>query len=129
MTRAAAFLAATLALGLAAAAGFDRWVAATVLPPLAPATSTVVLDRNGALLTAYTVADGRWRLPVAPDAVDPKYLAQLTAFEDRRFRRHGGVDPLALARALLQSLAAGRVVSGGSTLTMQVARTPSRLPP
>ena len=83
---------------------------------------TVVLDRHGALLSAYTVADGRWRLPVALDAVDRGYLAQLVAFEDRRFRSHPGVDPLALARAAAQSLAAGRVVSGGSTLTMQVAR-------
>lgn len=116
-----ALLAATLALGGLAIA-FDRWVAATVLPPLDPPTSTVVLDRRGALLDAYTVADGRWRLPVALDAVDPGYLAQLAAFEDRRFRRHPGVDPVALARAAVQSFAAGRVASGGSTLTMQVAR-------
>ena len=114
-----------LALAMALAAtvlALDRWIDATVLPPLAPATSTVVLDRHGALLSAYTVADGRWRLPVDLAAVDRGYLAQLTAFEDRRFRRHPGVDPLALARAAFQSLAAGRVVSGGSTLTMQVAR-------
>lgn len=115
-----------LLLALAAAAGLvlaaDRWVAATVLPPLAPATSTVVLDRDGALLSAFTVADGLWRLPVAASAVDPGYLRQLLAFEDRRFRRHPGVDPLALVRAALQSIRHGRIVSGGSTLTMQVAR-------
>ncbi|MFO1140919.1 MAG: penicillin-binding protein 1C [Amaricoccus sp.] len=116
-----ALLAAVLAL-LGLGLAFDRWVAATVLPPLTPPTSTVVLDRHGALLAAYTVADGRWRLPVKLDAVDPGYLAQLAAFEDRRFRSHPGVDPVALARAAAQSLAAGRVVSGGSTLTMQVAR-------
>ncbi|HET9069299.1 MAG TPA: penicillin-binding protein 1C, partial [Amaricoccus sp.] len=67
-------------------------------------------------------ADGRWRLPLALASVDRGYLAQLVAFEDRRFRRHPGVDPLALARAAAQSLAARRIVSGGSTLTMQVAR-------
>ena len=120
--RPAAFLAAALAIAAGAVLAFDRWVDATVLPPLAPATSTVVLDRNGALLSAYTVADGRWRLPVELSAVDRGYLAQLLAFEDQRFRRHPGVDPIALARATLQSLRHGRIVSGGSTLTMQVAR-------
>ena len=104
------------------AARVDRWIAATVLPPTTPETSVVVVDRTGVLLSACTVGDGRWRLPVTPDGVDPGYLAQLIAFEDRRFRGHPGVDPLALARAAAQSLAAGRIVSGGSTLTMQVAR-------
>ena len=123
MSRRRAALLPAAALALAAGAlAFDRWVDATVLPPLAPETSAVVVDRHGALLSAYTVADGRWRLPVTLDAVDRGYLDQLVAFEDRRFRAHAGVDPLALARAAMQSLAAGRVVSGGSTLTMQVAR-------
>ena len=120
--RRAALAAAVLALAAGVGPAFDRWVDATVLPSLAPETSAVVVDRHGALLSAYTVADGRWRLPVALDAVDRGYLDQLVAFEDRRFRAHAGVDPLALARAAMQSLAAGRVVSGGSTLTMQVAR-------
>lgn len=118
----AGFLAAALALAAGAALALDRWIDATALPGLAPATSAMVTDRNGALLTAYTVADGRWRLPVTVDAVDRGYLAQLLAFEDRRFRSHPGVDPIALGRAALQSLLAGRIVSGGSTLTMQVAR-------
>ena len=83
-------------LAAGALVALDRWIDATVLPPLAPETSHVVLDRHGALLSAYTVADGRWRLPVALDAVDRGYLAQLVAFEDRRFRSHPGVDPLAL---------------------------------
>jgi penicillin-binding protein 1C len=123
MSRRRAALLPAAALALAAGAlAFDRWVDATVLPPLAPETSAVVVDRHGALLSAYTVADGRWRLPVTLDAVDRGYLDQLVAFEDRRFRAHAGVDPLALARAAMQSFAAGRVVSGGSTLTMQVAR-------
>jgi len=122
MRRRLALAGAALALLAGAGLAFDRWVDATVLPPLLPETSAVVVDRYGALLTAYTVADGRWRLPVELSAVDPGYLAQLVAFEDRRFRNHPGVDPLALLRAGAQSLAAGRVVSGGSTLTMQVAR-------
>ncbi len=111
-------------IGLVITAGlvFDRWVSSTVLPPLAVEGSGMVVDREGALLRAYTVADGRWRLPVSLDAVDRGYVAQLIAYEDRRFYRHGGVDPLALVRAAAQALRHGHVVSGGSTLTMQVAR-------
>ncbi|TVR44722.1 MAG: penicillin-binding protein 1C [Rhodobacteraceae bacterium] len=107
-----------MALGI----GLDRWIAATDLPPLGPDTSVEVLARDGSLLRAYTVQDGRWRLGVAPERVDPTYLAMLLAYEDKRFYRHAGVDPVALLRAAGHSLWRGRVVSGGSTLTMQVAR-------
>jgi penicillin-binding protein 1C len=62
--RAAAALVACAALAAGGAVGFDRWVAATVLPGLVPEVSATVLDRDGALLRAYTAADGRWRLPV-----------------------------------------------------------------
>ncbi|WP_238189971.1 penicillin-binding protein 1C [Methylobacterium frigidaeris] len=96
------------------------------LPPLdltaAQARSTIVLDRAGTLLRPFATADGRWRLPLEPDAVDPRFLAMLTAYEDRRFRAHPGVDAMALLRAAGQWLAAGRIVSGASTLSMQVAR-------
>ena len=69
------------------------------------------------------MADGRWRLPVdAKTAVDPGYLKLLLAYEDRRFWSHGGVDPLALGRAALQFGSSGHIVSGGSTITMQLAR-------
>ncbi|WP_430225879.1 penicillin-binding protein 1C [Paroceanicella profunda] len=107
---------------LVGGATLDAWVARTVLPPLAPAMSETVVDREGRLLRAYTVENGTWRLPVTPRAVDPGYVAQLLAWEDRRFARHRGVDWLALVRASGQALAQGRIVSGGSTLTMQVAR-------
>ncbi|GLS86002.1 penicillin-binding protein 1C [Cypionkella aquatica] len=100
----------------------DQWVDATILPPLQVETSVEVLDRNGALLRAYTVADGRWRLEVALSDVDPDYIAALLAYEDKRFFQHGGVDLQALARAALQAVWNRHVVSGGSTLTMQVAR-------
>ncbi|NBB99042.1 MAG: penicillin-binding protein 1C, partial [Alphaproteobacteria bacterium] len=100
----------------------DRWVAATDLPPLTPDTGAEVLAKDGTLLRAYTVADGRWRLAVDPARVDPTYRAMLLAYEDQRFDSHGGVDPVAMARAFWQSARAGRMVSGGSTLTMQVAR-------
>ena len=111
-----------LALGLVLWAGVARWVAVTELPPLAPDISTEVLARDGTLLRAYTVADGRWRLGVDPARVDATYLAMLIAYEDKRFYRHGGVDPLAMLRAGAQAVLQRRLSSGGSTLTMQVAR-------
>lgn len=100
----------------------DRWIAATVLPPLSIETSVEVVARDGRLLRAYQVADGRWRMGVDLADVDPGFLAMLVAYEDKRFRAHSGVDGLALARAVAQGVWNGRVVSGGSTLTMQVAR-------
>jgi penicillin-binding protein 1C len=86
------------------------------------AFSAQVLDREGRLLRAYTTPEGRWRLPVAVKDVDPRYVDALIAYEDKRFREHHGVDPIAVARAAWQLLRNGRIVSGGSTLTMQVAR-------
>ncbi|MEJ1938966.1 transglycosylase domain-containing protein, partial [Nostoc sp. NIES-2111] len=121
------FAAAAACLALAAIAGgitLSRYVDA--LGPLdlsrVPQGSTVVLDREGRLLRAFTTEDGRWRLPLAARDVDGRYLAMLSAYEDRRFRSHPGVDPLAMLRAAGQALTHGRIVSGGSTLTMQVAR-------
>ncbi len=113
---------ALLALALLLWFGADRWVATTDVPPLALETSVEVLAASGQLLRAFTVADGRWRLALASERVDPGYLAMLIGYEDRRFFEHRGVDPLALARALWQAVSSGRRVSGGSTLTMQVAR-------
>ena len=84
--------------------------------------SRVALDRNGALLRAYLTSEGRWRLPATRKDVDPRYLEVLLAYEDKRFFAHRGVDPPAIARAAFQLVSQGRVVSGGSTLTMQVAR-------
>ena len=81
------------------------------------------LDRDGRLLRPFARRDG----PLAPAGrrpgdVDPRFLAMLKAYEDGRFDDHPGVDPLALLRAGGQLLRSGRIVSGGSTLTMQVAR-------
>ncbi|MEP2707351.1 MAG: penicillin-binding protein 1C [Roseibium sp.] len=96
------------------------------LPPLTQVedlpVSTVVLDRKDKLLRAFISRDEKWRLPVELSDIDPLYIKMLLAFEDKRFRDHSGVDVRALARAALQSVKAGRIVSGGSTLTMQVAR-------
>lgn len=102
--------------------GLDRWVTATDLPPLLQETSVEVRDRAGQVLRVYTVADGRWRFSTKPDAVDANYLDMLLAYEDKRFYRHKGVDTLAMLRAVGQALWNGRIISGGSTLTMQVAR-------
>ncbi len=116
----------TLAIGLllagAARDRFDQWVAATDLPVLLSETSVEVRDRNAQLLRVYTVVDGRWRLAVTPDQVDSGYIKMLIAYEDQRFYRHAGVDLLAMLRATGQAVWNGEVVSGASTLTMQVAR-------
>jgi len=96
------------------------------LPPLPdPAkipTSQIVVDRSDTLLRPYTIAEGRWRLPVTLTEVDPMFLTMLKGYEDRRFDEHHGVDWRAFGRAAGQILRNGHVVSGGSTLTMQVAR-------
>jgi penicillin-binding protein 1C len=117
--------AASAVAGLIVIGGFAAWVATLGPLPLAQArqVSATVVDRNGKLLRAYAMADGRWRLPVdARTGVDPSYLKLLLAYEDRRFYAHHGVDPWALGRAALQFVTHGRIVSGGSTITMQLAR-------
>ncbi|MGE0023267.1 MAG: penicillin-binding protein 1C, partial [Hyphomicrobium sp.] len=85
-------------------------------------TSVTVLDRDNRLLRAFTTKDGRWRLPLDVSEVDPRYLAMLMAFEDKRFYEHGGVDYYAFLRAGYLLARHGEILSGGSTLTMQVAR-------
>jgi penicillin-binding protein 1C len=97
----------------------------SVFPPdmeRARLSSPVALDRNGAWLRALPVEDGRWRIRADLDRVDPIFIRRLIALEDERFWLHPGVDPIAIARALASDIAAGEVVSGGSTLSMQVAR-------
>lgn len=81
-----------------------------------------VADREGTPLRLFLPADERWRLPVTLDELPPELISAVIASEDRRFGRHPGVDPLAVARAAWTNLRAGRVVSGASTLPMQVAR-------
>jgi len=85
--------------------------------------SAEVVDRNGQLLRPFTTADGLWRLPVTPGEVDPGFLQMLVAYEDRHFEEHRGIDWVSMLRAAAQFAGAGgHIVSGGSTLTMQVAR-------
>ena len=119
------FLRVVSALAIVVSGAFAVWVYSLGPLPLEQArkVSTTIVDRNGKLLRAYAMADGRWRLPVdARAGVDPTYIKLLLAYEDRRFREHGGVDPLALGRAAFQLVTRGRIVSGGSTITMQLAR-------
>jgi penicillin-binding protein 1C len=84
--------------------------------------SPVVLDRHGAWLRALPVENGRWRLRADLDRTDPLFVQRLIALEDAHFWTHPGVNPTALMRAAASDLAAGRILSGGSTLTMQLAR-------
>lgn len=84
-------------------------------------TSTVILDKDGALLSARVAADGQWRFEGA-DSVPLKFERCILTYEDRKFRYHLGVDPAAMARAAIRNARAGHVVEGGSTITMQVAR-------
>ncbi len=83
--------------------------------------ATVVEDRHGELLGARIAADGQWRFPPG-DTVPEKFRHCIIAFEDRYFDYHFGVNPLAIARAFKQNIAERRIVSGGSTLTMQTIR-------
>jgi len=84
--------------------------------------STLVVARDGTPLRAFADVEGVWRYPVEPDEVSPLYLDVLLHYEDRWFGYHPGVNPVSLLRAGGQWLLRGRIVSGGSTLTMQVAR-------
>jgi len=84
--------------------------------------SHVVLDREGRLLRAYATTEGRWRLPVSERDVDPRFLKLLFTYEDKRFREHHGIDPLSMGRAAVQLVTRGQIISGGSTISMQVAR-------
>jgi penicillin-binding protein 1C len=102
------------------ALGLAWWLMLPRQPFLAP-QSYVLEARDGTLLSARIAADGQWRFPPGR-AVPAKFRRALVVFEDKRFDEHSGIDGLAIARALRLNLAAGHVVSGGSTLTMQLAR-------
>ncbi len=118
--RIAPFALAALAVSAATAVLLDR-----LFPPdlsRLHATGIEVLDREGRTLSVLPAPGGVWRLRTGVEDVPRHLLDMLVAAEDRRFRLHPGVDPLASARAAVQWVRAGRVVSGGSTLTMQAAR-------
>ncbi|WP_374357494.1 penicillin-binding protein 1C [Chitinimonas sp.] len=91
--------------------------------------AAVVLARDGTPLRAFADARHVWRYPVRIEQVSPRYVEALIRYEDRAYWWHPGINPLAMLRAAGQWLRAGRVVSGGSTLTMQVARIIDPVPP
>lgn len=93
-------------------------------PPIhrASEVSAIVADRNGYWLHAFATKDGRWRFSADLDEIDPAFVRELVAIEDKRFWSHWGVDPLAVVRAGGSALKSGRIVSGASTITMQTAR-------
>ncbi|MEM1123550.1 MAG: penicillin-binding protein 1C, partial [Bacteroidota bacterium] len=84
-------------------------------------TSVVLLDKDQQLLGAKIAEDGQWRFPHQAELPE-KFIVAITEFEDRRFFYHPGIDPIGIGRALVQNIRNGRIVSGGSTLTMQVIR-------
>ena len=90
--------------------------------------STVLYARDGELLHARVAADGQWRFP-PENHLPEKYVAALVEYEDHRFFHHPGVSLPAVVRAALQNWQAERVVSGGSTLTMQLVRLSRGNPP
>ncbi|MGA1780864.1 MAG: transglycosylase domain-containing protein [Planctomycetota bacterium] len=120
-----------------------RVLALLLLPPLVGVGALILLDRlfpfpieqlvpasSSALersreevpLLATVARDDQWRIRVPLAAIDPRLIEATVAVEDERFRRHPGVDPLSIARAVGQNLSAGEVVSGASTITMQLCR-------
>ncbi len=117
LARAAALLLAGAVIGGLAAA----WL--VPLPShLADGGSTVIEFRDGTAAFVFLSPDEKWRIPATLEEIDPAYLRALVALEDQRFLQHHGVDPSAIVRAAFQNLSAGRVVSGASTLSMQLAR-------
>jgi penicillin-binding protein 1C len=81
-----------------------------------------VYARRGELLGAAVSSAGQWRLPPSGAAIPERFVRALVAYEDKRFFSHAGVDPIALLRAALQNARSGRIISGGSTISMQAAR-------
>ncbi len=106
---------------LLAACGLMAVAVIPVEPLFETPTSTVLLDRGGRLLAARVATDGQWRMPTT-DHVPSRFATCLLTFEDRHFHHHGGVHLPSLLRAAYQNWKARRIVSGGSTITMQLAR-------
>lgn len=118
------FLAAVF--GVVLLVGLGLWTLWVTFPfplaALAPGPSTVVVARNGVPLRFYLAPDESWRFPVRLGEIAPILPRVVLAAEDRHFRHHPGINPLSLVRAAWSNLRAGHVVSGGSTITMQLAR-------
>lgn len=101
------------------------WTANLLFPPNIPDNSyyaRLVTDKDGEPLRAFAGKDGVWRFPVKPTEVSPRYIEALINYEDRWFYHHPGINPISLLRATYQNISHNRIISGGSTITMQVAR-------
>lgn len=97
------------------------WWRCVPFPLFDSPTSMILTDQQGDLLSARIAKDGQWRFP-RKDTVPDKFATAIVAFEDRRFYKHWGIDPIGIFRAIKQNVKERRIVSGGSTLTMQTAR-------
>ncbi len=105
--------------------GVVLWITFTPLPSLCTSYSTVLLDKHGEMLGAAIATDEQWRFPRS-DSVPEKFMHAIIQFEDHRFFYHPGIDPLALCRAIFKNIRSGSVVSGASTISMQVIRLSRR---
>ena len=85
------------------------------------ANSTVLIDKNNELLAAKIATDGQWRFPQS-DSVPQKFKHCIITFEDEYFYNHPGFNPISIVKSIKRNINAGRVKSGGSTITMQLAR-------
>lgn len=102
--------------------GLAYWFAVCLPDPLFNTpTSTILEDKNGRLLAGRIAADGQWRFPLG-DSLPDKFVQSIIHFEDEYFFQHPGINPVSFARAFKQNVKAKRVVSGGSTLSMQTIR-------
>lgn len=98
------------------------WFLSCLPNPLFKDSYSVILnDRNGHVLSASIAKDGQWRFPET-NYLNPKFTDCILAFEDEYFYRHPGVNPISIYRAFKQNKKAGKIVSGGSTITMQLVR-------
>ncbi|HRK69896.1 MAG TPA: transglycosylase domain-containing protein, partial [Hyphomonas sp.] len=113
-----------LILGFAALLGAAFLIDALLPPPLQRAhiNSVLVTDRLGKPLRAFSAPDGRWRFAVRLEEIDPAFIEALVRVEDKRYWTHAGTDWAGMVRAGADSVLAGRIVSGGSTISMQTAR-------
>ena len=106
---------------LIAAAAFLVAVLLSPMPRFRTPESTVIEARDGSLLGARIADDGQWRFP-GGDTIPEKFVKALLTFEDKYFYWHPGINPVSVARAFGDNIKAGEIVSGGSTITMQVSR-------
>ncbi|MFH1686015.1 MAG: penicillin-binding protein 1C [bacterium] len=100
----------------------DRWLCPLPYDRLSRPAAHFVYSREGRLLSAFASSDGYWRRPETIEEISPRLITSVLACEDRWYRYHVGVNPFSLLQAAIDNLRAGRVVRGGSTITMQIAR-------